>query len=505
MRGPAGLAAWADILAATHLAFDVQATYRTPGTFHGTVTRRRFGDLALVDCAASPFLGDRSLAVMGDHPEEIVGFQFVRKGVELVRESRREIALTAGDVVLWDGLQPTQVEVVEPFVKRTLIFPRERVLAVCPRLADLKALPPMDRNGAASLLVRYLNALAVELPGLDPVAKRRRRRRRARAAARRRRAGGPDEPRRPPRGACAPRCAATSKAHLRDPALDPEAIARAHAISVRALHALFEDTGESVAGLVRRERLARCYEDLGSPSGGSVTEIAFRWGFRDAAHFSRVFKREFELTPSEVRQGALEPASGAAARIGNGSALPHQPPADADLASPRDGGSHGGQGGPRHGRGERHRPRLRDPLRARRARGSSSPTSSAPGPAARRPCATIRGRRAARPRSSPCDVAQAEDGEALVARVVERYGRLDYAHNNAGIGVHKLLADTDDEDFDRVIAVNLRGTFLGMKHQIRQMLAERRRGDRQHVVERGAARRCGCSAPTPRASTASSG
>jgi NAD(P)-dependent dehydrogenase (short-subunit alcohol dehydrogenase family) len=70
-----------------------------------------------------------------------------------------------------------------------------------------------------------------------------------------------------------------------------------------------------------------------------------------------------------------------------------------------------------------------------------------------------------------CDVSSSSDNEALVARVVEAYGRLDFAHNNAGIGVHALLADTSDEDFDRVIAVNLRGTFLGMKFQIRQMLA----------------------------------
>jgi NAD(P)-dependent dehydrogenase (short-subunit alcohol dehydrogenase family) len=69
-----------------------------------------------------------------------------------------------------------------------------------------------------------------------------------------------------------------------------------------------------------------------------------------------------------------------------------------------------------------------------------------------------------------CDVALEEDNEALVARVVERFGRLDFAHNNAGIGVHALLADTPTEDFDRTIAVNLRGTFLGMKHQIRQLL-----------------------------------
>ena len=319
LPGARGIAAWADILAATHLAFDVRATYRTPGTFQGTVTRRRFGELALVDCAASPFLGDRSLAVMGDHPEEIIGFQFVRKGVELVRESRREIALTAGDVVLWDGLQPTQVEVVEPFVKRTLIFPRERVLAVCPRLADLKALPPMDHNGAAALLVRYLNALAAELSGLDATA------RGAAADAALELLRAAVEPAVPTsrdarRAAMRAEVRRYVRAHLRDPELDPEAIARAHAISVRALHALFEDTGESVASLVRRERLARCYEDLGLPSGGSVTEIAFRWGFRDAAHFSRVFKREFEVTPSEVRHAALEAdGDGADARIDNGS------------------------------------------------------------------------------------------------------------------------------------------------------------------------------------------
>ncbi|HEY2770933.1 MAG TPA: glucose 1-dehydrogenase [Solirubrobacteraceae bacterium] len=73
----------------------------------------------------------------------------------------------------------------------------------------------------------------------------------------------------------------------------------------------------------------------------------------------------------------------------------------------------------------------------------------------------------------PCDVASAYDNEALVAHTVRRYGRLDFAHNNAGIGVHRLLHETPDDDFDRVIAVNLRGTFLGMKHQITQMLEQR--------------------------------
>jgi NAD(P)-dependent dehydrogenase (short-subunit alcohol dehydrogenase family) len=70
----------------------------------------------------------------------------------------------------------------------------------------------------------------------------------------------------------------------------------------------------------------------------------------------------------------------------------------------------------------------------------------------------------------PCDVSSSSDNQALVAHVVDRFGRLDFAHNNAGIGAHHLLHETPDEDFDRVIAVNLRGTFLGMKHQLREML-----------------------------------
>ena len=170
------LDAWSEILAKTHLAFDVRATHRTPAEFRAGVTRRRFGDLTLVDCVAAPFLGRRSTAVIeagGDQrrQESIVGFQFVGKGVEMVREGGRELALTAGDVVLWDGLQPTEVEIIEPFCKRTLLFPRERVLAVCPRLGEQDAFPPLDRSGPARLLVRFMNALAAELPQLDPAAR----------------------------------------------------------------------------------------------------------------------------------------------------------------------------------------------------------------------------------------------------------------------------------------------------------------------------------------------
>ena len=71
------------------------------------------------------------------------------------------------------------------------------------------------------------------------------------------------------------------------------------------------------------------------------------------------------------------------------------------------------------------------------------------------------------------DVAQVSDVEALIAKAVEAYGRLDCAHNNAGIeGNSAKVADYDEADWDRVIAINLTGVWLCMKYEIPQMLQQ---------------------------------
>jgi glucose 1-dehydrogenase len=77
------------------------------------------------------------------------------------------------------------------------------------------------------------------------------------------------------------------------------------------------------------------------------------------------------------------------------------------------------------------------------------------------------------------DVSAREDCERLVALAVERTGGLDVLVNNAVLaGAHsKPLLDTGDEDFDAIIAVNLRGPFLLSRAAIRQMLTQPPRGD----------------------------
>lgn len=72
-----------------------------------------------------------------------------------------------------------------------------------------------------------------------------------------------------------------------------------------------------------------------------------------------------------------------------------------------------------------------------------------------------------------CDVSRATEVEAMIEKVVETYGRLDCAFNNAGIeGEVAPLAQSTEENWDRVIDVNLKGVWLCMKYEIRQMLEQ---------------------------------
>src|SRR5262245_22736326 len=70
------------------------------------------------------------------------------------------------------------------------------------------------------------------------------------------------------------------------------------------------------------------------------------------------------------------------------------------------------------------------------------------------------------------DVSVAADHRHLIAETLKAFGRLDLAFNNAGTGqLGKTIPELDEAEWDRVLAVNLTGIFLGLKHQIPALLA----------------------------------
>lgn len=94
------------------------------------------------------------------------------------------------------------------------------------------------------------------------------------------------------------------EANLRDPHLTPGRIATALGISPRYLRLLFSQEEETISRYITRRRLEEATRELTDATwrGTTITDIAYHWGFGDAAHFSRSFREQFGSSPRHYRQ-----------------------------------------------------------------------------------------------------------------------------------------------------------------------------------------------------------
>jgi AraC-like DNA-binding protein len=289
---------WRGVVSATHLPWTLDVVRDTAAPRRGSVVRRRLGDVHLLETRCDPCGGQRLRSDIRRTDGEYVGVLVVRSGHEVLTHDDEQIALGPGDVVAWHSSQRIRFDVLDPLHKHTLLVPVARYHEVVssPEPTTARLLRP---TSARALFTSYLEVVtgldltreaaasagnaALELLGATVATLNRPAGREARRQELRQRVKGYVE------------------AHLADPELSARTIARQHAVSERLLYSLFEDEDDTVRAFVRRRRLARAHADLTRSGGGlAVHRVAQRWGFRDAAHFSRAFRALYGYAPSEA-------------------------------------------------------------------------------------------------------------------------------------------------------------------------------------------------------------
>lgn len=128
------------------------------------------------------------------------------------------------------------------------------------------------------------------------------------------------------------------ESRLHEPDLTFADIATAEGLSTRYLQKLFTAAGESFSSYLKQRRLERSRSDLVNPlySHLSITDICFRWGFNDGAHFSRAFRARFGISPRGYRQENSD-RSAESLLLQASRGRPHDPPAPGRKPLPGDG------------------------------------------------------------------------------------------------------------------------------------------------------------------------
>jgi AraC-like DNA-binding protein len=287
--------AWAEVVRSQHLDWDLSTSVNEP--YSAEIRYRRAGDIHIAEGRCSNFRGSRDpSADTGD----VVGIEMTLGGEMACAYGDAEFIAVPEDLFVWGSDLARAFDSRDPRRMLSLLVPRSRVpRSLAAWIASSRAVTTRAGTGMLSIAADQLRAITREMENLsesalavsvdsllDTL-----------AAAVAPSQGIPSGQ----RAALLAEIQFYIQQHLDDSRLCATSIAAAHRISVRTLHLVFAEGGMSVGRWTRQQRLERCHREL-SRAGGSttVTDVAFRWGFSDAAHFSRAFKQAYGVSPSDV-------------------------------------------------------------------------------------------------------------------------------------------------------------------------------------------------------------
>ncbi|NKX54605.1 AraC-like ligand-binding domain-containing protein [Arthrobacter mobilis] len=298
------LAEWRNLVSESFVPLEVH-TDSAEG-FRGRMRSRILDELSIVEVSASGHRVVRTPSLISASDRLYFKLNLQLAGHGLLVQDNREATLRPGDLAVYDTHRPYTLGYGEDFRTLVLMFPHDALDLPAEAVAQLTAVRLPGDAGLGRMVSPFMVQLAENLDVLSGASGRRLAHNvvdliatmfESELDARREPASGSHSE-------LMTKIRHYIEAHLGNPELSPADIAAAHYVSTRHLHNIFAASGTTVASWIRTRRLEHCRRDLRDPilADRSVGAIAARWGFVDAAHFSRVFRSAFGEPPSAYRR-----------------------------------------------------------------------------------------------------------------------------------------------------------------------------------------------------------
>ncbi|GAA2587629.1 AraC-like ligand-binding domain-containing protein [Streptomyces lienomycini] len=244
------------------------------------------------------------LARQDEEPAVFLGLQVT--GTSLVTQNGRECVLKPGELAVYESVSPYTLLFDEGVDHHFLRFPRAALALPDQLLRDTGTVTLGPDNPLACLAFTYFSQLAVsdrlhQAAHADSVVEPSVELLRAVLTTQH---GDSGLAKAPLEATLSLRVTQYVREHLADPDLSAARIAAAHDISVRHLYAVLSRSGISLGEWIRTRRLAECRRELAGANGRlrTIAATGRRWGFVDATHFSKTFKRAYGISPRAWRE-----------------------------------------------------------------------------------------------------------------------------------------------------------------------------------------------------------
>lgn len=298
------LSYWVEAVCDTYVQLDCD-TLQQDRAFRGTIEANQLATLGLSRVTSTAQHVRRTPAKIARATEDYFLVSIQTKGHGRIVQDGRAADLSPGDFALYDSTRPYELVFNEPFQQHVLQLPGAVLRGRLRDTSKLTARKVCGDRGAGHLMIGMINALAADIDTLEAAS--------VAAIADSVEnilvAGLCSLP-----GAADPAVSqltayhrdqikAYALRHLRDPELSVTAIAAHLRLSPSTIYRAFASEPISLNAWIWNQRLDGARRDICDPSlaGRTITEIAFGWGFNDAAHFSRIFRARFGCSARELR------------------------------------------------------------------------------------------------------------------------------------------------------------------------------------------------------------